>query len=191
MFTDEPDLERLRKAYDLRGRNPEIAMAEFKALAEIGSVMSLAYLGEAFETGNGAEKDFTKSEYWYEKAYEKGYVKGIFSLAKQQFSGKNYAKAEELFKKCVQKDYLPSFFWLAHLYIKNPNEDYRSIDKAIDLLEIGASRGHVFAKRQLAGLLIKGHSGFKGRFRGFWLFFEAAVTGPLIFLKDPKSELLK
>lgn len=47
-WENEPDLDRLKLAFELRKSDQKRSLEEFRYLAEIGSVNSMIYLGEAF-----------------------------------------------------------------------------------------------------------------------------------------------
>jgi TPR repeat protein len=68
IWADEPDLDRLRSAYALQSSDPKRALAEFQALADIGSVMSLNYIAYIFEIGRGVPRDLAKAEEYYQRA---------------------------------------------------------------------------------------------------------------------------
>src|SRR5690349_4437601 len=61
----EPDLSRLYDAYHALDADPLRGLAELQELAQIGSEMSMMYLGNAFATGNGATVDLAQAAIWF------------------------------------------------------------------------------------------------------------------------------
>jgi TPR repeat protein len=186
----EPDLDRLRLAYELRGTEPARALEEFKYLAGIGSVNSMVYLGEIFRDGIGTPVDIDESEKWFEKAWASGNISGLLHLGGLYLGKEQYEKAENVFKMAADRNYPPGIYWLARIYLRGP-ERFRDQKAGIDLLERASSLGHVHAKRDLSKYLLHGSSGILGRIRGLGfrviLFFDVFR----IALHDPASQKLK
>ena len=61
LWEREPDRERLHRASLLLKTAPVQAVAELKSLSEKGSVLSMVYLGHAFQTGIGSPVDLRKN----------------------------------------------------------------------------------------------------------------------------------
>jgi hypothetical protein len=58
--------------------------------------------------------------------------------------------------------------------------------EARSLLGAAASLGHVFAKRDLAFLLIRGRSGFKSNLSGFAMYVAAIRDAFVVVVRDPQ-----
>lgn len=155
----EPDPERLHRAAGLLQGAPEQAVAEFQALTEIGSVLSMIYLGHAFRNGVGTGRDLDKSEEWYRLGSDRGSALAAGILGAYYYDTARYSLAETYFKISADRNYLPAIFRLGKFYLDAPSGN-QQLAKARSYLKAAAARGHVVAKRVLGGLLLRENSVF-------------------------------
>lgn len=188
-FEAEPDLASLRVAYSKLQSDPIGAIQEFKTLADRGSVMSMVYLGDAFANGTGSHADLEEAEKWFLRASATGSVEGTFHLGAFYFDRKEYSKAEHVFDSNGLKDYPPAMDRLAWIYIETKQPE--KIERARRLLERASALGHIYAKRHLAGLMMRGKLGLSAVLPGVRLFFAAVLDGLRVGFRDPLSERLR
>jgi TPR repeat protein len=183
----EPDLDRLQRAYRLLKTDPHQALRELGELAKMGSPMSLVYIGIAHEKGIGTLPNFAEAERWLQRAEREGSDHGLIALGRLYLDAHDFASAEQVFKRGVAKDFLPASYWLAMVYLSDKSN---RLTEARRLLERASNAGHVYAKRDLALLLMKRRFGLTGVLRGTWLYFGAIKDGAIVASKDPSSDRL-
>lgn len=173
-WTDEPDLTELRQAYDLLTVDRPQALARLTSLADRGSTMSMLYIAKSYATDNPSKENLLEAEKWYLKAGEKGSDFALYSLGKLYIKVGKLGEAKKIFSSDSLQNYLPAIHELGRMY-------HYGIGTAIDLalarsfLERASAQGHVFAKRELAGMLSRGSSGLLQVPRGLYLFAASMV----------------
>lgn len=189
-WAKEPDGDELRRAYDLLATAPADALVALKGLAKRGSVMSMLYIAEACRKGMGTNVDLVQAQDWYRRAANCGSIPASYELGRILFELKNYAKSKEAFDVGEAHDYAPSINMLGMMYLRGLSVE-KNISRARELLERASGLGHVFAKRNLAGLLMRGAYGPLGFLRGVGLFLVAVKDTLTIVLNDPLSDRLR
>ncbi len=186
----EPDQLALSSAYELLQSEPQKAFPVLEGLADKGSLMSMLYLADAYMKGLGTPTDLTAAEKWLMRATDRGSHVAPHQLGLLYLDLKDYEKAEKMFRLGASWNYLPSLYRLGMMYsdgvgvVPDP-------DQARDFFERASSMGHVFAKRRLAGMLLRGECGPLGVLRGLWLLivgFAQAVSGAI---SDAGSERMR
>jgi len=186
----EPNLHRLREAHDLLAKDPMRALSELQALADQGSVMSMVYLGYAYKNGIGVGVDPSKALAWYEHAARSGSVLGLYGLGLMSLDMKQYQKAKESFKAAVALEHPPSMNMLGKMYYTGLGCK-KNIQTAKDLYQRSAALGHVFAKRNLAILLMRGKFGLSKILPGVALFLLSLKEGFAVSYSDEFSDRLR
>lgn len=189
-WENEPDLEGLRRAYGLMSTNPARAIGELEALADRGSAASMAYLGEAYQTGNCVDRNFSKSEYWYIRASESGSVIASYLLGRIYLEKGEYTKAEKVFQLGQSKGYMPSIHQLGRMHWKALGVP-KDLNKARRYFEDAANAGYVFARRDLAFLLMSSKGNLIQFFKGLWFFAVSFIELIHVFITDPTRERLR
>ena len=182
---DEPDLTRLNEAYKLLETDPAKAVKELQGLAELGSLLSMLYLGWAYQKCAGIG-DIKQAEIWFRRAYEKGSRLAIYHLGHLYLKQQEYAKAHEIFSAGATMDYAPAIYCLGQMYMDGAGIS-KQPDKARTLLERATALGHVFAKRSLARLLMSGRFGFFSIFKGCFLLLGAVKDGLVVSMNEGSS----
>jgi len=156
----EPNLATLRSAHGHLRDDPRQALAEFGALANSGSIMSLVYIGDIFEEGLGVERSPLKAEEFYRRAFEQG---------------------------SAEKNDPRSMYWLAFSFLKDSrNRD--QFDKAVQQLERASSLGHLHSTRKLGKILMAGHLGFGKFLYGLRIYVSTAFRAAQLAVDDPTSD---
>lgn len=168
----------------------EKAFQLYKRLADKGSVDSQVFVGWMYQNGLGVKKDVNIAFSWYEKAANLGSAEGQFYVAKSYAIQNKFNETKEWYYKSAEKNYSPALFRLGWIYdtgrgVKADKE------KALSYYKHATELGHVFAQKELAILLVKGHSGLLMRFYGIFLLLKSIVSGVLVAAKDPHSERLR
>lgn len=157
-WDSEPDMDGLCTAYALLATNGSAARSKLEELADRGSVASMWYLADAYTSGRFFSKDLEKAKTWYTRAEAIGWLPASYRLGKTYFLLNDYNSAFEAFSRGAAKNYVPAMCRLAMMY-KDGLGTRKDINQCRNLLNIAASKGNLFAKRDLAGLYITGSLG--------------------------------
>jgi uncharacterized protein len=186
----EPDLTELHHAYGLMMTDPARAIAKLTELAERGSPMSMVYLAEAYKKGTGVDVDVVKADELYDRAAKAGSVIALYNVGLDHLDKSQFSKAEEAFKISADKGYLASVRQLGKMYAKGIGVP-EDVNTGREYLERASRAGYVFAKRDLALLLLRGKFGNLARIRGGWLFLVAIKDVFVVIFTDPSREHLR
>lgn len=186
----EPDLDSLRSAHARLRSEPNEAIRDLERLAERGSLASMQYIANAYELGQGVERDQAKAWQWYECAAHAGAPLAAYKLGRKYLREGKYGEAKGFFEVGMAQGYMPCVHFLGRMYWKGFGVS-KNLDQARILLERASSAGYVFAKRDLAIFLIQGQFGIAQRIRGVWLWFAALKGLVTVSLTDPTLERLR
>lgn len=186
----EPDLTELHHAYGLMATDPARAVAKLTELAERGSLMSVVYLAESYKKGIGVNVDVEKADELYNRAAKGGSVVALHHIGRDYLEKSQFSKAEEAFKISADKGYLPSVGQLGKMYAKGIGVP-EDLNKGREYLERASSAGYVYAKGELARLLMRGKFGNLARIRGAALFLVAIKDVFVVIFTDPLREHLR
>lgn len=178
-WSKEPDIDTLSKSYNLLLSNDELALDNFKILANQGSIMSMVYLGYAYNEGKVTKSDYLESERWYRQAVVAGSVLAEYGLGRLFLKSGRPVEARQYFELAANKGYVPAIHFLGRIYFYGQGVP-KDIEKATELLERAASGGSVFAQRILGQILVQKNSSFLKKLRGVWLIVSAAAVLTII-----------
>ncbi|WP_441234443.1 tetratricopeptide repeat protein [Bradyrhizobium sp. 930_D9_N1_4] len=131
------------------------------------------YLGDAYSYGRRIAKDLGKAELWYSRAEEAGWTPASYLLGRALESSSQHEAAFKAFSRGSQKDYLPAIYRLAKSYESGLGTS-KNFEECVRLLKFATSRGHLFAKRDLAGFYFRGSFGPARVISGLWLLTSLA-----------------
>jgi TPR repeat protein len=189
-WSDEPDLAALHRGYDLIRQDGAAAVRELSALAELGSPMSMVYLGTIYRRGEGGiARDPVQAEKWFRLAADRGSRMGLFDLSILYLNENRHAEAEATLREGAETNYSPAIYWLARLYWRGPAA-WRRLPEARALLERASDERHIWAQRDLGAGYLKGTFGFRP-IRGAILHLRGAVDFLREFQSNPKSQKLR
>jgi hypothetical protein len=169
----EADPASIYQAHDLLKTDPAESFRQFLALAERGSVWSMADVGNMFEHGKGTARDLAQAEKWYRRAYEAGSDYGLIWLGHLYQELRQYEKAQDVYRAGVERGLVPAMLRLASSYRNSPNWPQRR-DEALTLLERGSAAGDLCARRYLAFGMTHGWFGLRHIPDGIRLMFSTA-----------------
>jgi TPR repeat protein len=96
------------------------AVVLWEKAAEHGSAEAENNLGQAYEAGDGVEKDLCKAVVWFRRAAERNHVTSQFNLGVMYELGRgvpqDYAQAAHWYQKAAEQGYAPAQFNLATMY---------------------------------------------------------------------------
>jgi Sel1 repeat len=169
----EADPTRIYQAHDLLETDPAESFRQYLALAESGSVWSMAVVGHRFENGTGTARDLAQAEMWYLRAYRAGSDHGLLWLGDLYQESKQHQKAQDVFRTGVERGLMPAMVRLASSYWNSADRPQRR-DEALALLERGSAAGDLYARRFLGNLMIRGSFGLRRIPAGIRLMFGVA-----------------
>ncbi|GMR20209.1 MAG: hypothetical protein BMS9Abin36_0804 [Gammaproteobacteria bacterium] len=183
----EQILERARKLY-FQGKYNK-ALELYLPFAETGHVDSQVFVGWLYSKGsNDVEKNLEQAKRWLVPAAKSGNVDAIYLLGTVYYMLGDYNQAVSIFNHAAELGYSAAYYQLGKIYFtaevveKDIELAYKYFKKASDL-------GHIFAKREVALMLIKGYQGSLNIPKGMILLAASIVTGIYKAFKDPYGEI--
>jgi len=137
----------------------EEARAIYADLAASGDVRSQVFLGWMYLRGTGAARDLQAAAQYFEAAANLGSKEGAFYLGRLYAQDHHYSEARKWFERASASEYGPALFWLGHIYQRGLGTD-TDLNRAAHYYERAARQGNLFARRNLAVLMIRGAFGY-------------------------------
>jgi len=187
---DESNLNELRRFHAMLETDPQAGLEGLKTLADRGVALSTIYIPEAYAKGKVVPADIAQAEEWNRRALAAGYAHGSYEIGRYYTTAKDYGKARQAFREGVELGFAPSQNMLANFDIGGWGGP-KDLQSARDLLEKAVQQGHVYAKRTLACLLVRGKYGFWARFRGPFLLLSGVIDLWNLLHKRPHSDRLR
>jgi len=166
------------------------AFEKSRLLAERGSTTAQVFVGWMYQVGRGVKKDLEEAGRWYKNAADAGFAEGQFYLGRLHLDRGNYQEAIHWIVKAASQNHMPALFRLADLYDVGEGV-HVDREKAYQLFEQAAKMGHVFAQKEIAVKMIKGHFGIMRIPEGFHNLARALWSGCRLTWKDPYSDRLR
>jgi len=171
-------------------------LKELQVLAENHSLRAMVALGWTYWKGMGTGVDLSQAEYWYGRACEESkgcgevdkevaYKCGDFYLRQHR-----YDMAYVSLQRGATLGHVGCLRMLARMHLNGLGID-KDPEKGRGYLERAAIDGNVFAKRDLARLLLSGAFGWKNRIKGWRMFLRATKEGFRIARHNPKDKRLE
>jgi TPR repeat protein len=140
-FPDE-----LRQALDLIKTDVSNSLVALHRLAEMGSILSMVYLGGIYLHGkHSVDRDTLQGEALLREAFENGSIEGGYILTHSLFSGGNVKDAVSIFHELSDREYSPAQFVLGRLY-HNGEVVEKDAARGMYFIEKASKNGHFFAK---------------------------------------------
>jgi len=190
MSEDEPDMALLLHFHGMLATDSQAGIEGLKALADRGSSWSMVFLVEAYAKGQVVQPDISQAEEWNRRAMAAGRIHGSYEIGRYYFRVKDYGMAREAFSMGADQQFAPSLNMLATMDIRGLGGP-KNLRDARDLLERAVLQGHIFAKRNLAYLLMRGTFGMWQRLRGPFLLLSAAIDIIVVVPRHPHSDRLR
>lgn len=182
----EPNIPRLLNAHKLCRENPNLALIEYKALAEIGSRSAMVHLGHGFEYGKYWTTDEREAERWYRLATDRGSLLGQYSLASYYLHQKRYDEALSEFRLGAAREYGPALHLLGRMYYFGTGVT-RDPVKAKSYLERASKKGNLLARALLSRLLQRDGHGLLDWIKGTVMKWVTVIEGIIVILAEGRS----
>lgn len=168
----------------------EEALAKYRELAEQGYPGSAHRIAWMTMQGLGTPKDYNEGMRWYKIAAEAGSPVAQFDLANEYTAVGDYQNALPLLERATAQSYTPAVYRLGWHYKLGKGVEVDE-QKAFCMFKEAAGRGHLWAQKQLARRMLKGHEGLIGRLKGFWRLLKLPFIGLKVALKNKDDERLR
>ncbi|MBY5463004.1 hypothetical protein BAE36_16795 [Rhizobium leguminosarum bv. trifolii] len=144
------------------------ALPLLEEAANAGSAWAHGVLGWMYWYGHAVRKDRDRSLHHYQLAYDGGDESAANPLGLSHFDAGRAQLALEWFRK--DRHYpISSLYWQYRTIEAHPHLA-RYADEADEILLEAADSGHLFAKRDVAFRMMKGHKRFGTRLQGLFLW---------------------
>ena len=165
---NEPDLEKVNEAYRLRTTDRIKTFFTLEEFAEKGSKVSILYISDMFMRGVNLNDITIRAKRWHELAKKLHLESASYRFGSGFYRDGDYQSAFDAFSWGASDGYAPSIYRLASMHIlgKYVEKDFK---KALELLELAAKKGSVFAKKDLAHILLMKDFGILGKVKALWL----------------------
>jgi hypothetical protein len=170
----EPDLDGLRLAYNKLQTDNDGALKELRELADQGSVMSMIYIGDDYYSRRGQIGNILKAREWYGLASENGSLIAEYKIGRLYYNDDHFNSALFHFNKIIDDGPSGSLHIVGHMYQHGKGVD-RDLETAKRYFELGAAKGHVYAKRDLSRFLMSGRYGIPNIIRGLLLWLSCVT----------------
>jgi hypothetical protein len=148
----------------------------YRSLADGGSPSAQDFLGWMYLEGKGVVRDPEMARTLFTRAAEAGYPWGKYHLGYLALCEENYAVAKRWLEAAASDDVLPAIFRLGVLYQLGlgvpANEEV-----ACNYYERASQRGHVLARRNIAGIMLKRERSPWKRLKWQWRLFGNGLRG--------------
>lgn len=164
------------------------ALELYLRLAEGGNVECQAFVGWIYSGGaRGVEQDWKQARTWLSRAAESGKADILYLLAVADHNLHDYKGAIKSYQKAAELGYSAAYYQLGRMHRAGTGFDQNK-DKAYELFDEAAKRGHLFARREIAFALMTGYKGLAQVPKGLMLYLRNIVQAFRTAMKDPYSE---
>jgi TPR repeat protein len=127
-------------------------------LAQAGGVGAQLILGWLYQVGKGVPKDFDRAKAWYLEAVPSESPRAEFYLGSVYWNESDFPQAVEWFERAASHGFFPAAYQLGRMYRHGAGVQ-RDPRRAREYVEAAARSGHMFAQRDLAREMARGHRG--------------------------------
>jgi len=167
------------------------ALEKYLLASQQGDLSAQAFVGQMYFMGEGTLQNYEEAIKWYTAAAMRDHPPAQSRLAYFYFHvRKDIPKAIEWYQKAVSNGHMVAMWRLGKIYQHGMGVPADK-DKALRYFEQAAKLGHIFALRQLAVSLIRGHRGWAQIPLGFRLLAKCIVNGARIAWQSEDDERLR
>ena len=168
-----------RSAY--KSKDFEVAMKEFKPLADSGEPIAQFYVGLMYDNGEGVLQSYPQAIVWYTKAADKGFAPAQSNLGVIYESGglveRDFKKAAAYYQKAAEQGDTAAQFNLGLMNYVGRGADYpRNTAQAAVWYGKAAELGSVVAQNAFGQLCENGY-GLKASYVAAYKWYSLAAEG--------------
>lgn len=168
------------------------ALQIYHALGEAGvsDPELFLQLGKMYHTGQGTDPNLAEAEHWFTRAAALGSTIGQYNTAVALVSRGQYDGARIWLENAAAQGFTPAMYHLGRMYELGR---WGPLDraKAFEWLDGAARKGHIWAERQSAVMLMRGQAGLARIPEGVKRFVMLLPRAWRLRKMDPDSEYLK
>jgi TPR repeat protein len=180
--------EQANVAFD-EGRYSE-ALEHYLGMANGGDAHASLRLGWMFQHGLGTARDDEQARRWYERAAAAGLVDAKYYLGWFFWELRDFALAHSWWERASQDGHAAALFRLGGMY-ESGEGVARDEAKARRYYEQAAAGGHLFARRAVAGRMLRGQYGVSRILAGLWMLLTTVWRGGREKFRDPYTAQLR
>ncbi|HUW97558.1 MAG TPA: hypothetical protein VMV40_01780 [Acidiferrobacter sp.] len=191
---ESKEAELIDAALILKKTDAAKSLIALQDLANKGVIWAMLHVAQAYRKGIGTSKDASQAKIWHRRAFDlgRGAAKAYAAaaLGYDYLEQNDYVRAYAAFQIGADLNNVLCLRALASLHRKGRgcSKDYA---RERSLLEQAAASGNVFAKRDLAFVLMSGRWGWREGINGFGLFLRNIKEALVMACKNPKDTRLK
>jgi TPR repeat protein len=163
------------------------AFALYRILAERGNIECQTFVGWMYFKGEGVAKDYDEAKRWISLAADSGDRNAQYSFGLMYQLLGDYENAMVLYQRAAVLGHSAACYQLGKMYYAGLGVRENHV-KAYEFFETSARMGHIFAKRQLSLMLIKGYKGLAFIPIGLVLFVINIFVGGWTAITETYSE---
>src|SRR5262249_22327360 len=166
------------------------AFASLLALAETGCAKAQVNVGWMYSEGIGTPRNIDAALMWYENAAKLESPEGMYYCGRLRTVLGKHDESIKWYEDAARLNYSPAIYRLGYACETGLGVP-RDLERARVYYERASFMGHVFARRQLALLLMRGEFGALSMFRAPFLFMSALFNMVRKARKRPYADELK
>jgi uncharacterized protein len=147
-------------------------------------------LGKMYHKGEGTNPNSAEAERWFTRAAELGSAMGQYNAAVALVNQGKYDQARTWLENAAAQGFTPAMYHLGRMH-ELGRWGPRDRPKAFAWFEQAATKGHIWAERQSAVMLMSGYAGLARVPEGVKRFVTLLPRAWWLRKMDPDSEYLK
>ena len=172
----------------IRSGQVSAALEILQAAAESGDTEAKFCLGMLYYRGLIVPPDLDISWQWLEEADVDGHIKAPFYLGKLCANAGSHEIAMEWYEKSAEKGFHAALARIGYSYLNGEGVP-RSRDKAYEFFCKAKAVGNFSGAGQRARMLVLGHKGFFGIFRGLYQIFPFLLSIIIFSWTNSRKEM--
>ena len=164
--------------------NPQTAFEHLLKLAEAGDARAQYQIYEAYDNGNGVEKNDKLAQMWCKKAADNGHIIAAALVGFREMIFGSTAVAVEYWEKAAQAGHLKAATELAGIYLEGDDGVPMNKARALELLNKAANGGYAEAQNSLGVCYMTGKGVPEDALEAVKWFEKAAEQGEEFAMKN-------
>jgi hypothetical protein len=111
-----------------------------------------------YQSGKGVQRDLDEAEGWYQRAVHSDPQRAEFYLASVYMEKHDFQQALEWFERSASRGYAAATYQLGRIYRFGVGVGVDR-QRGFEYIEQAAQKGHLFARRDIAREMLRGHRG--------------------------------
>ena len=170
--------------------DPEGGMSALLDLGAQGSSLALMYAGHRHRDGmNNVPKNEEAAISLLRQSFDLGSIEGGYLLGNMQMANGHLKDGLDTYHRLSDLGYLPAMYAMGYHYVFG-DPSIRNNDKGEEIFKRSARRGHFWARRELANLMIRRKT-IHGFLNGWIMKFALIILFANFRINYPNSDRLR